>query len=68
MFSKKQEDLLKNYLLKVSSMYFGSSLEEIRRLTYEYGHKIDVNVPPRWSETGRARKMGLDLFYYVILN
>ena len=68
MFSKKKEDLLKNYLLKVSSMYFGLSLEEIKRLTYEYGLKIDVNISPRWSETGRAGKIGLDLFYYVILN
>ena len=56
MFSKKQEDFLKNYLLKVSSMYFGLSLSEIKWLTYVYGHKLDVNMPPRWTETGRAGK------------
>ena len=49
-------------------MYFGLSLEEIKRLTYEYGLKIDVDMLPRWSETGRAGKVGLHLFYYVILN
>ena len=49
-------------------MYFGLCLEEIKRLTYKYGHKIDVNMPPRWNETGRAGKIGLGLFNYVILN
>ena len=53
MFSKSKRISLKNYLLKVSSMHFGLSLEEIKCLTYEYGHKIDVNMLPRWSETGR---------------
>ena len=62
MFSKKQEDVLKNYLLKVSSMYFGLSLEEIKHLTDEYGQKIDANMFPRCSETGRAEKIGLDFF------
>ena len=36
-----------NYLLMASSMYFGLSVQEIKRLAYEYGHKLDVNIPPR---------------------
>ena len=56
MLRKEQEDLLKNYLLKALSMYFGFSLQEIKRLAYEYGNKLDVNMPPRWTEIGMAGK------------
>ena len=55
MFSKEQEDLLKDNLLRVSSMYFGLGLEEIKRLAYEYGHKVYVNMPPRCRKTGMER-------------
>ena len=43
-----------NYLLMASSMYFGLSVQEIKRLAYEYGHKLDVNMPPRCTEIGMA--------------
>ena len=49
-FSKEQQDLMKNYLLKASSMYVGLILQEIKHLAYEYGHKLDVNMPLRWTE------------------
>ena len=35
-------------------MYFGLNLQEIKRLTYEYGHTLCVNRPPRWTEMGMA--------------
>ena len=43
-------------------MYFGLSLQEIKRLAYEYGHKLDVNMPPRWTEMGMAGKYWLGYF------
>ena len=45
-------------------MYFVLTLHEIKRLAYEYGHKLDVNMPSRWTEMGMAGKYWLG---YVLL-
>ena len=43
-------------------MYIELNLEDIKRLTYKYAHKFDVNMPPKWTETGSEGKYWLGYF------
>ena len=56
-FNDTQEQLLRDYLLKASAMYFGLSYYEARKLACEYALQLRLpGVPDNWSETGCAGK------------
>ena len=55
-FTDAHEQLLKVYLLRASSLYFGLTLIEIRKLAHDYAVKLDLSIPKSWSEHGSAGK------------
>ena len=55
-FSAEHEKALTDYLLKASSLYYGLSVQEVRRLAYEYAVKLDLDIPPSWKEDKEAGK------------
>ncbi|KAJ8937365.1 hypothetical protein NQ314_011911 [Rhamnusium bicolor] len=55
-FTKKQETLMADYIIKAAQMYNGCSPKEIRKLAYELTQKYDVKRPVQWDENGLASK------------
>ena len=55
-FTKEQEQLLVQYLLRASAMYFGLCLKEVKSLAFEYGTKLEITMPISWGERGFASK------------
>ncbi|XP_014664978.1 PREDICTED: uncharacterized protein LOC106807207 [Priapulus caudatus] len=61
-FNAEQENLLVNYLLKASGLYYGLSMDETRKLAYEYANRLGVEMPPSWIENEKAGKDWLQGF------
>ena len=50
MFEAEQENLLENYLMKASDIYFGLSPKEVRRFAYTYAVACNRTIPNSWTE------------------
>ncbi|KYM99494.1 hypothetical protein ALC62_09760 [Cyphomyrmex costatus] len=54
-FNEEQENVMTEYLLKCSSIYFDLLPQEVRKLTYECAIKFNLqNIPPSWHKDGMA--------------
>ncbi|GBM45820.1 hypothetical protein AVEN_272237-1 [Araneus ventricosus] len=49
-FECKQEDMLQQYLMKASDIYFGLSPKEVKRFAYTYAVACKINIPKSWTE------------------
>jgi len=58
-FSKDQERMLAEYVKKASSIYFGLSPTEVRKLAFECAVKNKIKIPDKWTE---AEMAGTDWF------
>ena len=56
-FTDVHELLLRKYLLKVSTLYFGLTRMEIRKLAQVYAVKPEHNVPMSWIQHEWARNL-----------
>lgn len=61
-FSPHHENLLVQYLLKASKMYFGLGTKEVRRLAYEYANRLALDTPQAWIDNCMAGKDWLHIF------
>ncbi|KAJ8944451.1 hypothetical protein NQ314_009476 [Rhamnusium bicolor] len=55
-FTKKQEILMADYIIKAAQMYNSCSPKEIRKLAYELTKTYDAKRPVQWDEKGLASK------------
>ena len=53
-FSKEQEELLAEYCIKASLMYYGICPAELKYLAYNYAIKLNLSVPGSWKENKTA--------------
>ncbi|XP_046687436.1 uncharacterized protein LOC124373085 [Homalodisca vitripennis] len=53
-FEPFQEQMLAEYLLKASDIYFGLTPKEVRRFAYTYAVACNCKIPPSWSENEMA--------------
>ncbi|KAJ8945485.1 hypothetical protein NQ314_009238 [Rhamnusium bicolor] len=53
-FTKEQEDILVNYILKCCEMGYGFSREQARKLAYEMAVKNDIKIPDNWKKSTTA--------------
>ncbi|XP_018366269.1 PREDICTED: uncharacterized protein LOC108763283 isoform X2 [Trachymyrmex cornetzi] len=56
MFDLTEENALMSYIMKCSTMNYGLSINDIRTLAYEYGKKLGIAIPERWTEEGQATR------------
>ena len=66
-FADAHELLLRKYLLRVSTLYFGLSLMKIRKLAQVYAIKPEHNIPIICAQHEWARKL-FDLSSPTIIN
>lgn len=55
-FNSQQENELKQYLLKASSIFYGLTPKNVRALAYNCAKKFDIRCPPNWNEIKMAGK------------
>lgn len=53
-FSDQLEIELKKYLLEASSIYYGLSPKEVRKLAYDLAKTNNLNIPKTWDENKQA--------------
>ena len=58
-FSKDQERMLAEHVKKASSIYFGLSPTEVRKLAFQGAVKNKIKIPDKWTE---AEMAGTDWF------
>ncbi|GBN33652.1 hypothetical protein AVEN_250682-1 [Araneus ventricosus] len=61
-FECKQEDMLQQYLMKASDIYFGLSPKEVKRFAYTYAVACKINIPKSWTEHEMAGSDWLSAF------
>lgn len=55
-FTTDQENSLNDYLLTSSYMNYGLSRQQVRKLAYEYGNTLNLNIPDSWKSNKMAGK------------
>ena len=65
---KSKRISLKQYLLKVSSMYFVLSLEEFNSLAFRFGHKLDVIFPNDGLKRVGQGQLAESPYYVILSN
>ncbi|XP_065317439.1 uncharacterized protein LOC135925845 [Gordionus sp. m RMFG-2023] len=58
-FTKAQEDLLKDYIIQASKSLMGFGIKQIRILAHDLAKKYELKFPESWTHDGMA---GLDWF------
>lgn len=53
-FSKQQEEMLCEYVLKCSAMKYGMSYSQVRVFAYDYATKLGLSIPENWIENKTA--------------
>ena len=48
------QELLEEYLLKASALYYGLSTNEVKSLAFEYAAKLGLKIPNLWVATQKA--------------
>lgn len=67
-FSVEQEKILKDYLIKISSIFYGLSPSDVRGLAYECAVKYNRKIPDSWYKNKLAGKDWLTYFLKRIVN
>jgi hypothetical protein len=49
-FNKEDEALLADYLHRSADIYFGLSPSDVRKLAFNVAIKLNVKIPPSWTE------------------
>ncbi|RVE52221.1 hypothetical protein evm_003140 [Chilo suppressalis] len=60
-FTSSQEDMLVEYIVKCSQMFYGLTPVEVRQLAYEMAQTNNITVPQKWYKTELA---GIDWLYH----
>ena len=53
-FTDLQEELLEQYVTKVSDIYYGLSPKKVRKQAYQYGKANSIKMPHNWSANESA--------------
>ena len=54
-FTKEQEKQLADYFRASSSMFYGLSTKEGRKLAYKFTTRLEVNFPNSWKQTNSVQ-------------
>lgn len=55
-FSREQERVLMDYILKCSQLYYGLSITELKKLAFQFARKIQAKYPATWDVNQMAGK------------
>ncbi|XP_022909090.1 uncharacterized protein [Onthophagus taurus] len=55
-FTKEEEDMLNEYIIISSKRHYGLTLEQIRKLSYQFAKLNNFRYPPSWDENKMAGK------------
>lgn len=61
-FTIEQENALKDYLLKMSAIFYGLSPKDVRHLAYQCAVKYNIKIPQTWTTNKMAGKEWLTMF------
>lgn len=53
-FTSEEEEALVGYIRKCCAYYHGLSIDELKRLAYQFAKKIMVRYPNQWNDNGMA--------------
>uniref|UniRef100_A0A1B0D8K9 Uncharacterized protein n=1 Tax=Phlebotomus papatasi TaxID=29031 RepID=A0A1B0D8K9_PHLPP len=59
-FNEAQEAALEKYLLDCSDSYFGLTINNVRKLAFDFAHQLKISTPSSWD---RKKIAGIDWFY-----